>query len=114
MSRCRSCPAPVRWARTVYGSPMLLDLAPRPDGNVVVLGHGRQLLEDALDPAAAEEALAAETGRVLVVGDPDRLRQVAATAALYVAHFATCPKANEHRRDRAQAAHPAGTQGTLL
>jgi hypothetical protein len=113
VSACKSCPAPVRWARTVYGTPMLLDRAPRPDGNVIVFGEGvRKLIIDALGPQAAEEALEAETARVLVVGNLDALEEL--ELGRYVAHFATCPKANDHRRERAVAAHPAGTQGTLL
>lgn len=72
-ARCSSCSAPILWAKTAKGKPIPLDLEPRVDGNVVL-----------------------ERGVALVLGPLERLQRGAETR--YVAHFATCPSADEHRR----------------
>lgn len=74
MSRCRSCDAPIRWARTEAGKSMPLDPNPVPDGNVVLLD------DDRVHVLHADES--------------------ADGAPTYVSHFATCPKAKDHRRGR--------------
>jgi hypothetical protein len=38
--RCRSCGAPIRWARTAKGTAVPLNPEPAPNGNVVLMGDG--------------------------------------------------------------------------
>lgn len=78
MTSCRSCGAPIRWARTVgAGKSMPLDAEPSADGNVQLVGpHEAAVVLAGLDLYAAQQA-----------GVP-----------LYVSHFATCPHAANHRR----------------
>lgn len=75
MSMCRSCQAPIRWAKTVAGKRMPLDANPSPEGTVVI----RNGLAVVLGGLALSDAV-----------DPDEVR--------YVAHWATCPTHYEHRR----------------
>jgi hypothetical protein len=71
---CRSCGAPILFALTATGRPMPIDRdAVLVDGNVV-LGT-----DDSGRPTA---------------------RIVAAGEGTHRSHFATCPKADEHRRRR--------------
>ena len=76
MARCRSCSAPIRWARTEHGKRIPLDAEPYagddPRG-LFVLREGGEL------------ALAVPAG---ALEDEPRYRS----------HFATCPNAEEHRR----------------
>lgn len=72
---CRSCGAPIRWARTAAGKHIPLDATPTPDGNVLL----------------TEDGVATVVGG-LHVWPPDALR--------WTAHFATCPNADEHRTGR--------------
>jgi hypothetical protein len=72
---CRSCGAPLLWARTKRGRAIPLDPQERPDGNVAVT--------------------------FTLDGDGTPLAQVVARGAGgHVAHFDTCPHAAEHRRRR--------------
>lgn len=73
--RCGSCGAPVAWARTATGRGLMVDLDPRPDGNLelTVDEHRRRWA------AITRKATTTTTLR-------------------YVAHFATCPNADQHRR----------------
>ena len=81
MSACRSCHAPIRWARTEHGRKIPLDVVEAP----AATRHGLFALRDL---ASSEGPLAIAVSRAQVMpGDP-----------LYVSHFATCPNANEHRR----------------
>lgn len=73
MSTCRSCGAPITWAKTDKGKAMPLDAEPTPAGNLELDG-----------------------GRVRFV-TPD----ANATTSRYTSHFATCPDAVSHRRPRA-------------
>lgn len=80
VTTCRSCGAPVRWARTEAGKNMPLDADPAtgdplvvPDGNLVVTGW---------------------QGPLRVV------KTMAAGAGQHRSHFATCPNAKAHRTDR--------------
>lgn len=76
MSACRSCDAPIKWARTAARKNMPLDcnpdgsLATFPDGNVVVTGWDGPF-------------------RLVAV--------VAAGEGQHRSHFASCPHAAEHR-----------------
>lgn len=75
MSLCRSCQAEIRWAKTAAGKSMPLDAVPTPEGTIVIRDNVAVVLTGLAldDPADAGE---------------DR----------YVAHWATCPTAYEHRR----------------
>lgn len=75
MTACRSCGAPIRWARTANGKAMPLDPDPSPNGNL---------------------ALDGET--VIVCGKTAAEQRRANGEALYLSHFATCPQAASHRR----------------
>lgn len=70
--RCRSCAAPIIWARTEKGKAMPLDAEPDQRGNCWFDDGGKM--------------------RVGGADRPDRLR--------YLSHFATCPQAATHRRPR--------------
>jgi hypothetical protein len=72
---CRSCKQPIRWAVTEKGHRMPVDPAPRADGNVTLTAQGPD------EPPLA---------RVGQGGNGPR----------YVSHFATCPDAPRHRRQR--------------
>ncbi|MGH3476019.1 MAG: hypothetical protein ACRDQD_04190 [Nocardioidaceae bacterium] len=75
MSTCRSCGAPIQWAKTAMGKAMPLDAEPSPNGNVHL--HG-------------------DVAVVLVADDIGRVR--ATGARLYLSHFVTCPDAQKWRR----------------
>jgi hypothetical protein len=68
---CRSCAAPIVWARTNRGKMMPIDPAPRSDGNLVYIGVG---------------VVEVVTGERLPLEER------------YVAHFVTCPQAGKWRR----------------
>lgn len=72
---CRSCDAPIVWARTAAGRSMPLDAAPAIGGNVTVERDAAGKLTATVWPGPV--------------------------AGGYVSHFTTCPHADEHRRDRA-------------
>lgn len=72
---CRSCDAPILWAKTPGDRPIPLDATPVPDGNV-------ELIHERLGQAP----LAIVHGQApFLAGD------------LYLPHFATCPNADEWR-----------------
>lgn len=70
MNTCRSCSAPLIWARTRRNKAIPLDAAPTSLGNIE------------LDGGIA----------MYVTAD------VNAIGPRYVSHFVTCPKAKEHRK----------------
>lgn len=75
MSACRSCGAPMRWARTSNGKAMPLDAEPDDTGNVVIIdGH-------------AETHISAGRAEEVRPGMPR-----------YMPHHATCPQADDWRR----------------
>lgn len=74
---CRSCHAPIRWARTEKGKRMPLDPAP-------VLGGNRSLEE-----VPAYQLTPAYFITEAITPHPDRPG--------YVSHFSTCPHAARHR-----------------
>jgi len=76
---CRSCKAPIRWAVTESERWIPLDLHPVPAGNLWLV------------PSRLRQG----PPRALVVDPEDRERFA---GELYLAHFATCPDANQHRR----------------
>jgi hypothetical protein len=71
VSTCRSCGAPIVWARTVRGKMIPLNSAPDPAGNMVLVGPGQ-----------AEQV----TGERLPLEDR------------YMPHHATCPQGRDWRR----------------
>lgn len=82
--KCRSCGAPIFWARTSINPPqwMPLDREPSERGNVVIL---------------EDDELGIERAKVLKKGE----RETYPPATLkYLSHFATCPEAEKFRRRR--------------
>jgi hypothetical protein len=73
MSLCRSCDAPIKWAKTRAGKTIPVDAEPSADGNLVLVP----------DFLGGLFALAADS-------DPDKPR--------HKSHFATCPNADAHRK----------------
>ena len=71
MPNCRSCNAPIIWARTASNKLMPLDAEPTVLGNCVL-----------------------ENGVVTVLGLGDAVPQ---NAPIYRSHFATCPTARKNR-----------------
>jgi hypothetical protein len=71
-SPCKSCGAPVLWAKMPSGKIMPLDLEPCPEGNVRLYPGGKAVVL-----RAAEVAMAAPP--------------------LYRSHFATCPDGAKHK-----------------
>lgn len=75
-SRCRSCDAPIRWARTEAGGvPIPLDAEPNPEGNAVEL----------------------EDGRIRIIAGP---LEVEPRTVLWMPHHATCPHGREWKGRR--------------
>lgn len=85
MAECRSCGAEILWAQTERGSSIPLDPVPDPRGNLVIEVDGPG---DGWPPAHVRR-----TAVYVREGErPDEPR--------YLAHFATCPQAESHRRAR--------------
>ena len=84
MNTCRSCMAPILWACSVKGFRIPLDPEPVDDGNVYIDGTAITNAGEKL-PAAfiATQAHPAPDG-----------------AERFKSHFATCPDATSHRRNR--------------
>lgn len=92
LDRCRSCWAPVIWARTIR-SRMMVNPELVPDGNVVLSVDRGEVLATVLGPKALADLTTANP----TLGRPVRLRK---------SHFATCPKASEWRSRDAGRYHP--------
>jgi len=73
MSACKKCGRALRWVSTVTGQRMPLDMEPSPDGSILLLPHDRC--------------------RVVPVEE-----RAATIAPLFKSHFATCPTAEEFRK----------------
>ena len=84
MPSCRSCRAPIIWARTERGKKMPLDT---PGKTPDELPNGTTFVLRERDHPDGPLAMAAST-----VAFPDELH--------YLSHFATCPDRDEHRRPR--------------
>lgn len=76
---CRSCKAPIRWARTVNDKPLPVDAHPTPDGNVLLR-----------EPGPTADVLA---GLFLAAARDQGLE-------LHMPHHATCPDGEKWRRSR--------------
>jgi hypothetical protein len=77
-AHCRSCNAPIVWARTAFnGTPIPVDAVPVDDGNILLeeKGNGR-LVALVLPPG--DERITSQT--------------------TYLSHFATCPDGDQWRR----------------
>lgn len=81
MTRCRSCDAPVLWAKTEKGRRMPLDPEPYTGS----------------EPAGVFVLRFFEAGTPTAVAVPPEAFK---DEPLYRSHFATCPHAAEHRRGR--------------
>lgn len=80
MAECRSCGAPIRWVLTRTGKRIPLDRQPDPDrGNV----------------RPVEQYEGEVRAHVLTTVDAEAAR--ADGELLWVAHFTTCPNADQHR-----------------
>ncbi len=76
--RCRSCSAPILWARTEYGNLIPLDADPIPDGNIAFVDG------------------------VCKVVRRGELFEPVYEGPYFKTHYATCPQAHEHRRSAAR------------
>jgi hypothetical protein len=74
VATCRSCPARIVWCVTEAGKRMPVDAEPVPNGNVELRDQGHQVL-------------------AVVHGQPPL-----GVDRLHLSHFATCPRAADHRR----------------
>ena len=75
--KCKSCHAPIVWATTKRRKvPIPIDVEPRDDGNLVLVGEGPPFFARPPD----------------LLLDRDEPK--------YVSHFASCPSASYHRRER--------------
>jgi hypothetical protein len=81
VSACRSCGAEMLWAVTAKGKRIPLDALAVPDGNVVLEEQG---------PGRPPLAVVLPNGTDPLMTETER----------YVSHFATCPRADEHRSPR--------------
>lgn len=75
-SICRSCNARIVWAKTPTGATMPVDASPVSDGDLVLISGPQGWL----------------AVRVHDNVEPDKPR--------HKSHFATCPNADQHRRER--------------
>ncbi len=55
MSSCRSCKAPIVWARTEHGRSIPVDPIARPDGNLELIRTSGVLIARVLTPAGEGE-----------------------------------------------------------
>lgn len=78
---CRSCHAPILWTVTTTGADMPVDADPSSDGNIQLVSHGHLLFAH-------------------VLGDPTRSHAREHGQVLHTSHFATCPNAARHRKNR--------------
>lgn len=84
---CRSCKAPMLWVTLPSGKRNPLDAEPSPDGNILLL--------ELQDRGGRPWRLAT------VVQNDDLLAEARELGVpLYRSHFATCPDAEEHRREQ--------------
>ena len=82
IEQCGSCRAPIYWALTDKGKTMPVDAFPDPDRGNVALHEDRGKLRAVVVPRAKAEAMRA------------------AGHNLHTSHFASCPKADAHRKNK--------------
>ena len=85
MTTCKSCGAPVEWAKTEAGRWMPIDPEPVPGGNLAIDRSSWPPVATVMGPGegAAQLALGAEDGEGELLA--------------HVSHFATCPDRDEWR-----------------
>lgn len=82
MAACKSCDAPIRWAKSkTTGRPMPLDVEPSEEGNLVIVREGAHGITEEVARAATDE-------------DRKLLRP------MYLSHFVTCPQAASWRNPK--------------
>lgn len=80
IAQCRSCKAPILWLRSATsGKPMPVDAEPSPEGTILRTGPNGEL------------------ARVIRAGDA-----VDSSQPRYTTHWATCPHADQHRKENAR------------
>lgn len=80
---CNSCGAPIRWAETLSGAKMPVDAEPHPEGNLIAC------------PSVGPNVVAVykrEELRLLAQAHPNAER--------WRSHFASCPDAAKHRKEK--------------
>lgn len=82
---CRSCRAPIFFARTPQGRTMPIDQDPHPDGNMVVYDPTPSFMKGTSLDGVGKLVRPAEES-----DPPPRWRS----------HFASCPSAGQHRRGK--------------
>jgi len=94
MAKCRSCDAPMVWAKT----------EDKPERNGKPAKPGRMIPLNSMDGV---EPMECPDANLVIVGTTQTereevplVRYVAAGEGKYTTHFATCPNAPEHRRGR--------------
>jgi hypothetical protein len=88
---CASCKAPIVWAVTEHGKRMPVDAEPTITGNIV-LSHRR-----AGEPPIALHQPMNALERLAAAHD---CSPHDGPLRLFTSHFATCPYADQHRRER--------------
>ncbi len=83
-AKCRSCGAPIIWAKTEAGKPMPLDIQPSPSGTFTIRHADGRAWRGNLH----EELQAIHKSKIKDLGP------------WYTSHFATCPNANQHRKPK--------------
>lgn len=84
-ARCKSCAAPIMWAKTKTGKSMPLDLDPVAHGNISIV--------DWINPTSATPTPVVVVGQLALDDTPTSVWR-------YQSHFSTCPDAGAHRRRR--------------
>lgn len=82
-STCRSCKAPIIWARTKKGRDIPLDAKPSPQGNMAFV--------EGVDHAGNQTRLAVQRKAA-------PMQAALGLEVLYMPHHATCPQGKEWRR----------------
>lgn len=83
MAQCRSCHAPVMWAKNdKTNKPAPLDDLPSPEGNIVLLA----VVDSTGDPIYH------------VLTKKDRAERAHEGRQKYTSHFSTCPNRVQHRQ----------------
>lgn len=82
-ARCKSCSAPIMWAKTRAGKSMPLDVDPVAHGNVTIV--------DWVNPSTPAPTPVVVVGQLALHDTPQ-------SSFRYVSHFSTCPEAGVHRR----------------
>ena len=99
LGTCRSCGARIRWVTTTDGKAMPLDPPIVPDGNVV--------------PTYVEDPTGLRVVRAQILTTEQARAAHLARRPTWRSHFATCPRADAHRRAAATTPSPDHTPQEL-